>query len=239
MTSVIAVTPLHVQANRYHLVSRMAEGLAHEVKNPIHAAVINLELLRRRLHDPDPARADERIDHLEREIARVHTLVDSFFHLLRPAPERAEPLEIDEALGAIMPVLGGLGKVSRVEVEYHPAGSAIIALPRSALQHVVLNLAVNALEAMRPGGGRLELRAHRGEDEVRLEVADSGPGISPAALAKLGEPGFTTREGHAGLGLAVARALLAEYGGRLELEEAGGGGEGARFVLAFRRARGA
>jgi signal transduction histidine kinase len=217
----------------------MAEGLAHEVKNPIHAAVINLELLRRRLHDPDPARADERIDHLEREVARVHALVDAFFHFLRPAPDRAELLEIDEALGALMPVLGALGKVSRVEVDYRPAGSAIVALPRSTLQHAVLNLVMNAFEAMRPDGGRLFLRARRAEDEVRLEVVDSGPGVAPDALAKLGEPGFSTRAGHDGLGLAVARALLAEYGGRLELEEAGGGGRGARFVLAFRRARGA
>lgn len=239
-TTTTLATPLHIQANRFDLLSRVADGLAHEVKNPIHAAVINLELLRRRVDGGERDRAHERIRVLEDEIARVHGLVDALLRLLRPCPEYDSAVELDQAVASMMPVLEALGKVSRSQVRYRPAGAgAFIAIARDALYHAVLNLVANALEAMQPTGGFLDLVGVLGPTEVHLEIRDTGPGIRPEDLARIGTPGFSTRAGRQGMGIAVARTLLEDAGGRLELLDPGESGGGTTFLLAFARAAGA
>jgi signal transduction histidine kinase len=232
----LTISPTQIQANRYELVSRVVDGLAHEVKNPIHAAIINLELLRRRSGDPDTRQLLGRIDLLEQQVTSVHELVDSLFRFLRPDCESAGWIELDDAIGALMPVLRAYCRVARVEIAHEPANGAISAIERAALQQIVLNLVVNAVEAMRPHGGRIELRTVPAGREVHLHVSDTGPGISDAVIPHLGEPGGSTSAGCSGLGLAVCRHLAEEAGGRIELGESE---SGATVVLTLTSAAGA
>lgn len=229
----LTISPIQIQANRYELISRVADGLAHEVKNPIHAAIINLELIRRRSGEPDPQQLLGRIDLLEQQVTNVHDLVDALFRILRPDFDPAGWLDIDDAIGALMPLLRAYCRVARVEIEYLPADSAISAISRAALQQIVLNLVVNAVEAMRPAGGRIELRTVAVGREIHLRVSDSGPGFPDTFGPRLGEPGSSTRPGSSGLGLAVSRHLAEEAGGRIEIEESD---RGARLLLALARA---
>ncbi len=99
---------------------------------------------------------------------------------------------------------------------------------RDQILQLLLNLVRNALDAM-PGGGTLRLSARRAPQGVALAVADTGPGIAAADLARVFEPYFTTKEGGTGLGLAIAQRIAEEHGGRLEA--ASEPGRGATFTL--------
>lgn len=229
----LTISPIQIQANRYELISRVVDGLAHEVKNPIHAAIINLELLRRRSGGQDLQQQLGRIDLLEEQVTNVHELVDALFRFLRPAYDAVPWIDLDDAIGALMPLLRAYCRVARVEVVYEPSGSTISAISRSALQQIVLNLVVNAVEAMCPAGGRIKIQTAPVGREVHLRITDSGPGFPASIVPRLGEPGSSTRSGHSGLGLAVSRHLAEVAGGRIEVEESE---DGARLLLALTRA---
>lgn len=239
-TGTIALSPLQIRANAFDLLSRLADDLAHEIKNPIHAAVINVELIRRRLAAQQGDAALERVHVLEAEVGRAHQLVDWLLRLLRPAREAPRTLLVDELLADLLPLLELVTRLARVELACEPPGDGALVLAAPAsIRHAVLNLAVNAIDALRPRPGRLSIVGSCTAAEVRLRFTDTGPGVPEDAVPRIGTPGFTTRPGHAGLGLAVANALLEEAGGRVELLAAGGGGEGASFVLSLPRAAGA
>jgi two-component system NtrC family sensor kinase len=98
----------------------------------------------------------------------------------------------------------------------------------------MLNLIGNAIEAM-PGGGRLRVAAHAGDDAVEVSLTDTGPGVAAADREKVFEPFFTTRAetGGTGLGLAVAREIVMKHGGTIRVDDGDGGG--ARFVVSLPR----
>lgn len=231
----LAVTALEIHANRFDLLSRLADDLAHEVKNPLHAIAIHLELLKRRIAAGAAESALERARLVEEEIRRVDRLAEALFQFMRPVHEPPRPLELDRALADVLPIIEVQARLAHVLFEYQPAGpGAIVCIRRDALQHAVLNLTANALDTMRSAGhGSLLISAERTPAEVHLRIRDTGPGIPPAEIHRIGRPGHTTRPGHAGLGLAVARALVEEVHGRLLLEEPGSAGQGAAFLLAL------
>jgi signal transduction histidine kinase len=231
----LIISPIQIQANRYQLLSRVVDGLAHEVKNPIHAAVINLELLRRLINRPDPALMLERVDLLEQEVESVHDLIDALFRFLRPS-EPEEWVSLDEAIGGIMPMLHAYCRVGRVEISHEPSNAMLVTMDRAAVQQVILNLVVNAVDAMHPAGGKIEIRGTLQGEEVQLRIRDTGPGFPVEVGSRLDEPGAPVPLGAAGLGLAVTRHLAEEAGGRIQIEEPDGGATGACLLLAFSKA---
>ncbi|HEX6939351.1 MAG TPA: HAMP domain-containing sensor histidine kinase [Longimicrobiales bacterium] len=236
----IAVTSTQIRANGFDLLSRLADDLAHEIKNPVHAAVINVELIRRRVASDQVEQTLERVRALESQVGRAHELVDWLLRLLRPSREPARLIAIDQVVLELLPLLESICRLSRVEVCFEPAGNdALVDVSPGAVRHALLNLVTNAIEAMHPGGGRIRISGSSTADEVRLHVADTGPGVPAHAVARIGTPGFSTRPGRAGLGLAVAHALMEEAGGRVTLDSAGGPATGACFVIALPRVVGA
>lgn len=216
-------------ANRVDLVSRWADDLAHEIKNPLHAMVINLELVKRWAGGADPDPIIQRAEIVEAELHRVHRLVDSLLRLLRPWPDRptADP---DQILELLEPVVSARARIRQAEYE-HQRGSAPVAMPPADLALSILNLIDNALDAM-PDGGRLVTRCTAEAERVRIAVVDSGSGV-PAELAdRVVLPGVSGREGRSGLGLAVTDRLVRQAGGTLVLERIGEGtGTVATLVL--------
>lgn len=231
----LAVTAFDVRANRFDLLSRLADDLAHEIKNPLHAAVINLELLKRRIGG-DAEEAAHRILLLEEEVALVNRILEGLFQLLRPERPTGEPVEIDAILDDLRPVLEAVGRVRHVQIDLRlvGAGTAVQIAPAD-LRHAVMNLAANAFESMHPGGGRLEVRGERLGDHARIIVRDTGPGLDPGFETRIGERGNSGRDGHAGLGLAVARALVEREGGEITIEETGDDEGGAAFAITLPR----
>ncbi len=226
------VSVLEVQANRLDLVSRLADDLAHEIKNPLHAMVINLELLRRRVEADRGADALERVGILETEMRRVNALVEQLLRVIRPPRDEEAESDLAAALEEIVPLVEVLGKLARVDVEYTSPGlGPRVAMAKHALRHVVLNLVLNGLDAA-SGGGRVSVAVVVGSGVARVRVADDGPGIEASLRQRLGEPGVSSRPGRRGLGLAVACHLAAAAGGTVLLEEAPGlEGRGVAFTL--------
>lgn len=213
------VTPEQVRADRYRLISRLADDLGHEVKNPLHAMVINLELLKRRVQGGDAAAALSRVAIVEEQVARLNELIGALLQLLRPPKDRASTVELDQAVADLLPLVRAQARLSHVSLEYEPAGhGALVALDREAMRHLVLGLVTRSLDDLRPfAGSRLEIRASARNGDVSLRVAGY-PGASEKGT------GATAGWDHAAEGasmpLGVVRALAEQAGGALELEPA-------------------
>ena len=236
--STLPISTLHVRGNRFDLLSRMAEDLAHEIKNPLHAMVINLELARRRAVAGAGDAVLHRVDLVEAEVARVHQVVGGLLRLMRP-PGADTAVAVDTALEELRPLIEAWARPDRVGVSWAIpayAGAPIEAhIPPHAFDQVILNVVANAFEAMRPRAGRIHFELDDTGDEILLDIRDSGPGLSTEAAANFGVIGYSTRPGNAGLGIAVARSLLEADGGRLDLHDPGTNGAGATVRITLRR----
>lgn len=204
------VDRLDREINRFELVSRWADDLAHEIKNPLHAMAINLELVKRRAGDPEGLR--ERVEVVESELHRVHGVIDSLLRLVRPWPD-TDYVNVDAVFDALRPALRARADLHRIEYT-HEGDAGVVAVPPADLVQVVATLADNAIDAL-DRGGRLATRCEGGDRSARIAFVDDGPGMPE--LADPFAAGVTSREGRSGLGLAVARRLVRRAGGSLAI----------------------
>jgi signal transduction histidine kinase len=221
-------------------IGHLAAGLAHEIKNPLNALSLGLDVLKRR-HRPagEAAAADQstRIEALRGEINRLAALINSFLAFGRPLTLTIVPVD------AITLVRDTLGDLSETAAQAHvtidsdlPDGLPRIPADGSLLKSAVWNLTQNGIQTMEREGGRLSVMAHLAagspEEGPRLVLTfeDEGPGIEPAHLPRLFEPWFSTKEGGVGLGLAMVKRIVEEHGGRVEVENRDGA-HGAVFRL--------
>jgi two-component system, NtrC family, sensor kinase len=209
---------LQLRANRMDIVSRWADDLAHEIKNPLHAMVINLELVKRRAGTAQTGELVERAEVVEAELHRVHTLVDALLRLVRPWLDR-DRADVDSVFQDLHPVLAARARIRKLAYE-HRAGGATVAIGPGPLTLLLLNLIDNAFEATGEGG-RVTTACEVTAAQVRITVEDTGPGLPDPPHEALFAPG-TARPGHTGLGLALARRLAQDAGGNLVLEPAHG-----------------
>jgi len=213
-----------IQSEKLSAVGELAAKLAHEVLNPLAGMKAAVQLLARQgVAVPGGAEVLDTAENLNREITRVEGLVRRLVNFARPLKPHVEVAAvgaiIDAAVEAAQPVL----KRHAVTLERRddPNLSPIEVDPLLFTQ-VIVNLLVNAAEAMGDSGGRVDLSARRtqvlGHDEISIRVADQGPGISEAQRSQMFKPFFTTKpEGH-GLGLAISQSILLEHGGRIVVE---------------------
>lgn len=223
---------MEVRANRMDLVARWADDLAHEIKNPLHAMVINLELVKRRASAGEAGPLVDRIQVVEAELHRVHFLVESLLRLVRPWPDRPSA-DVAAVFEDIMPVLEARARIRKIGLEHRP-GAGTVAIAPGNLTLVLLNLVDNAMEAS--GENDRLATACRSEDrQVRITIRDTGAGLPDHLREQLFDPGVTTRPGHAGLGLAISRRLVRAAGGQLTLEPTVGE-SGTRATILLPRA---
>lgn len=200
---------LERQAAHLDLVSRWADDLAHEVKNPLHAMVINLELVKRRAGAADAASVVERAEVVESELERVHALIDSLLRIVRPWPP-ATSVSVDDLFRSLRPVLSARARVRRSEYHHEPC-PAIVAMPPGDLALAVVFLVDRALESA-AGGGRIDTRCERVDGGLRI-VFTGSPGGAAAPRDEAAE----------GPALAVTERLVRSAGGTLEPDPEGGG----------------
>jgi signal transduction histidine kinase len=210
-----------MQSEKLSAVGELAAKLAHEVLNPLAGMKAAVQLLARQGGaDTKGLEVIETAEALNREITRVEGLVRRLVNYARPLAPHVEVATIksllDAALDASQPVLSRYAvRVDRQEDDQ----LAPVEVDPLLFTQALVNLIVNAAEAMAPSGGRVDVSARRthvlGRDEVSIRVADGGPGIPEGKLQELFKPFFTTKpEGH-GLGLAVSQNILLEHGGRI------------------------
>ena len=207
-------------------IGHLAAGLAHEIKNPLNALSLGLDVLKRRHRPADEAAAAdqaERIGALRGEIDRLAALINSFLAFGRPLSLTIAPVD---AVALVRDTLGDLAETAeRARVTFAadlPDGLPRVPADGSLLKSAVWNLAQNGIQTMERDGGTLTVTARladaTAEEGPRLVVTfeDEGPGIEPAHLARLFEPWFSTKEGGVGLGLAMVKRIVEEHGGRVE-----------------------
>jgi signal transduction histidine kinase len=200
---------------------RMAAGIAHEIRNPL--GIIKATAARlRKLHD-DPAHPDERFGYIEDEVDRLNGILTGYLQFARDEPSVLQALDlvplVERGVRLAKPELEAAGVDLVLEL---PPACRIHGDPQR-LQQVILNVVLNAAQAM-PQGGRLRVQLHEESDTARLAFTDTGPGFEPAVLARLFEPFVTTKEKGSGLGLAVARRIIAQHSGSIRVGGAPGGG---------------
>jgi signal transduction histidine kinase len=161
----------HTSAQRFELVRRLADDLAHELKNPLNAMVINLEVLRARVRAGNTEAALDRVDVLEQETRRLHHLLDSVLRLLRPEPAGVGEFPVDVVLAEVGTIAAVLGKLSRRTFEVQPSGEeTLVSGRRESLRFALLALTEAAL-AGAPEEGEVSLTAALAPAAVELNLA--------------------------------------------------------------------
>jgi signal transduction histidine kinase len=221
-----------IQAERVAAWREMARRLAHELKNPIFPIQLSIETLRRVAEDDSSGRrlADlfrESSQTILDELRALRKIVDEFSQFARMPPPEPTPLRVndvvEQALRLYAPRAGG------VEVRTDLAGDLpVVNGDRDLLARALGNLVSNALDAL-GGAGRLTLRTAPHAGGVRIDVEDSGPGLSDDQRTRLFTPYYTTKRGGTGLGLAIVQGIVSDHGGRVEVASAPG--QGTAFTL--------
>ncbi len=211
------------------VVGTLAAGVAHEINTPLAGLRTALERLLKLVKDPAAA---ERYGTVLRDaIARIERTVQGVLRFARATEVHVGPVSLEEAVQRALELAGPRLEEGRIGlVRDIPSDLPPVSADGSILTQVVLNVVLNACDAM-PGGGEVWLRAGLEGNEAVLVVSDAGTGIPPEIAAKIFDPFFTTKAPGkgTGLGLAVSRAGIRESGGDLELLP--GGGRGASFRI--------
>jgi signal transduction histidine kinase len=207
-----------LRAERLAAVGTLAAGLAHEVRNPLNSASLQLTVLERRLARGEAAATTTPIVGIIRsEIERLEHLVRDFLGFAKPTPLQPRPVEIGPLLEAVAELIRLEAHASRVAVVTEAAPSLPpVAGDPERLRQVLLNLTRNAIEAMHERGGRLTLRAKASKDDtVDVEVEDDGPGF--ADNLPVFDAFFTTKDQGTGLGLSLVHRIVADHGGTVRV----------------------
>jgi two-component system, NtrC family, sensor histidine kinase HydH len=226
-------------AEKLAAVGTMTAGLSHEIRNPLNAAALQLTVLERRVQKLDKEVQPPLLEplHLVRdEIRRLDHILEDFLQFARPREFRPRAIAVATVLTKVLDLLEGEAERRHIALERDFADVPPVAGDEERLRQVVMNLALNALDAVGRGGTvRVSCtREDSAPQEVAIYVDDSGPGIAPDLRDRIFEPFFTTKAQGSGLGLSIVHAIVTQHGGTITIEDAPGGG--ARFALRLPRA---
>ena len=209
-------------ANRVATMGHLTASIAHEVNQPIAAAVTNARVALRFLNaqPPNLEEAREALGATVRAGKRTTDVIEGIRALIKKAPPRKGALEINGAILEVIALTRGEILKNGVSVQTQLAeGLPLIQGDRVQLQQVILNLIINAVEAMSAvSEGARELLISTGKDAsggVLVAVRDSGPGLNPESVARLFDAFYTTKPGGMGMGLSICRSIVEAHGGRI------------------------
>jgi PAS domain S-box-containing protein len=220
--------------NRVSTLGEMAASLAHEIKQPIAAAITSANTCVEWLaHEPpnlDRARtAAARVDKYGNRAAEIIDRIRAFY---KKSPSQREPVDVNEIVLEIFTLLHG--EAIRCSIAMRPELAAElpkIKSDRVQLQQVFMNLILNAIEAMRNEGGELTVKSQRQDGQLLFSVSDSGPGLPVENVDRIFSAFFTTKPQGSGMGLAISRTIVESHGGRLWATANNGRGATFHFTL--------
>jgi two-component system NtrC family sensor kinase len=214
----------------------LTASIAHEINNPIAVMQGNLDLIREALGvHALPLKPELRL--LDEQIERMRLIVTQLLQYARPTEYAGyvETLDLNRTVHDCLVLVAHLLAQTRIEVVRDLQATQRVGLNRQELQQVIINLLINAIQAM-PKGGRLHLRTQDWADEhgargALLQVQDSGPGLAPGVAERLFRPFFTTKNDGNGLGLWISLGLVERYGGSIGATNREDGHSGAIFSV--------
>jgi signal transduction histidine kinase len=212
-------------AESEHLASlgQLAAGVAHEIRNPLNAILLNLQHMHDRLARALPAGAAPRDDldkyhaRIASEIERLESMVGSFLDLAKSAELNLESVDLAPGLRAAVELFRPVANEQGVRLTLDMHGDLRIVADPARMPTVWNNLLANAIQAT-PAGGSVTLRARRSDAQVDVVIEDTGAGIRPEVRARIWEPFYSGRENGTGLGLAIVRSTVQHHGGSVEVE---------------------
>jgi signal transduction histidine kinase len=215
--------------------SRLSAGVAHEVKNPLNATVIHLELLKEQLsavNSGAPASAMDHVAIIAAQMRRLDEVVQGFLRFIRPEDLKLDRVQPGVLIDAIRPIVSAEAERHGIELRIEIAnGLPDVRVDSGMMQQALLNLALNACQAM-PGGGRLRLGASAASGKrVEIVCQDTGTGIKPEHLEKIFDLYFTTKESGSGIGLSMVYRAVQLHDGEIQVQSIYGRGTTFRVLL--------
>ena len=210
--------------NRVSMMGELAASLAHEITQPIGSARNNARTAQNflKMQPPEPNEVHAALDRLIGNVDRATEIIDRIRDNIKKAPPRNERFDLNAAINEVIALAQNVIVRNGVSVRIGLAdGSLLVQGDRVQLQQVVLNLILNAVEAMGPahaGERNLLISTERKDTGIRVAVRDSGPGIDRRQLERVFESFYTTKPGGTGMGLSVCRSIVDAHGGRLWAE---------------------
>jgi PAS domain S-box-containing protein len=221
-------------AEALNAMAPLALGLAHEIRNPLNAAVLELHLLGRSIERLSDATARDpmkrRVSIVEAEIKRLERLLTDFLELARPRAPQREPVDLQRVVSDVIDLEEEAIASRNVELARDLAADCFALGDVEKLKQVALNLVVNALDVM-PDQGILRVGVGGDAAEVWMSIGDTGPGVDPTILAEIFDPFFTTKAAGTGLGLAIVRKIVDQHSGRIVIDTKRGQGTTVRVIL--------
>jgi signal transduction histidine kinase len=214
--------------NRLADLGQIASHVAHEVRNSLVPVTLYLSLLRRRISED--AGAVDILNKVSAGFTVLDAMVNDLLHFAAERAPHCEVVQVRELVEDVCQSLGPQLDAQEIGPEIDVPPHATILADRDMLRRAILNLALNALDAM-PDGGRLVITGVEGLQGFELEVADSGEGLSDEVRRRAFEPFFTTKNSGTGLGLAIVEHILQLHGGNVLAQNCPEGG--AAFTLQF------
>jgi signal transduction histidine kinase len=217
-----------LQAERLSSLAEIASGVVHEIRNPLGAIKGAVEILEDELAVNSPRREFALI--AKQEVERIDKLVQEFFHFARAKEPNRQPTDINGLIRAVELLIEKQADAQNVKIsEDLTENLPLVSLDSEQIKQVLLNLAINSLQAM-PNGGKLIFRSFQKNDKLFIETEDTGGGIDETVKAKIFDPFFTTKDKGLGLGLSVVYKIVNQHNGRIEIFDTA---DGIRFSLVF------
>jgi PAS domain S-box-containing protein len=212
-------------ASRLAALSRLTSGVAHEIKNPLNAMALHLEVLKSKVGGEEPA-----VEVIAGEIRRLDTVVKTFLNYNKPIDLQAKPIDLNQLVEQVLALVAPEAETKHIQLESVFEGGMIINGDADLLKQAILNIVNNAVEAMLDGG-KLTARTVRDADDCELTITDEGPGIAPEIQDRVFNLYFTTKASGSGIGLATTFRVVQMHSGTIDFVSERG--KGTTFRLRF------
>jgi two-component system, NtrC family, sensor kinase len=219
-----------VQSEKMAAVGTLSAGLAHEVKNPLSAVLGYAQLSKRKLDQPEAL--IKHLDIIETETKRCNEIISNLMQFSRQEKGEHTQISVNDVVQKSMAIVDHQLSLKNVRIESELADDIpLIYGNANQLQQVLMNLMINAQQAIGDGGGGVELATQLKSQSVLITVSDTGPGMNDDVAKKIFEPFFTTKPAGkgTGLGLSVTYGIIKDHGGEISVQRASSGG--AKFVI--------
>ncbi|MEE9603122.1 MAG: ATP-binding protein [Thermoguttaceae bacterium] len=218
--------------DQYTEIARLAGALAHEIKNPLSTIGLNIELLAEDFGDSDSARdrrALRKIEVVKRECKRLQDILDDFLSFAKVRKLNRQPTDLSDQVGQVLDLFRPQAAEANIEIaDYLASDLPMVLLDRESFHAALLNLVLNAQQAMAQGG-QLVVRTYGTADGVGLDLIDTGCGMDEHTRSRIFEAFFSTKSNGSGLGLPTTKKIIEAHGGRITLQSEPG--RGSQFTV--------